>query len=449
MGLPITKIEEDFLLRKIAEIKNLIGEFVEKCLSEGLEVVSEDNEIIIKESSRTLVISTRFLDPSIIPNHIDILGLENSMRIYGDEIEFVIFMPFIHLSGLRFILENSDKFLGYVISTNWCLGQGNRLSRLFREFIMNRIKFNELRVGYDLPHNQSDEYLLLHQRSLLLEETLYDLAKKFESVRKLLDSDYLENQIKSLLSLVATNASEDKLRSLMINLLELVGFRINKQLSGKPGHADIIITNPIRIVIEIKRETGNEDSVLQALNYSETYSIEGRFDTLKRGLKWIPVLVAPRFKLEAINIATEMKVSLLTFQDFANLIKLLGIHGLSTKGLLHLLRPGLCSDIISEELKAREKEVEELCMVLSAGRMLREIRSDERLREVIRRLFKRDISNEKIRKYLTSFMNIPVDIIQESSGKLLFDRRVLFFSLIRFFNNLLKKVKKYESFPVS
>jgi len=368
------------------------------------------------------------------------------MRVYGKSPFLVFFTLFANVSAIKMISEKPDRSALYILSSGWKVGGNHEVFRFLDGVLRDRgLRFESFPLD-DVPDNEHFNDILLRDQLLhFRNRVIMDLGRKLRTFMHKFDINYLFRKLEEFEKMISTQVKEETIRRRLVYLLKLSGLIINEELSGKPGQADIIVVAPVRLAIELKVGTANRDAVIQVINYVESYRYDPAFGFVGIPLKWIPIVMAHDFTLDAVGYAKDMGVSLLKYDDIIHLIKLLSIYGFSEEMFRRVFVPGLSGDFVRKELSEKERLLDELAIVLASNAILERIESVYQLRNLIKYSFNRDVSPDFLNELLSVFKLLPVEVVKFHDKAYSFNKIALFFSLPRFINYLLLKVSEYEN----
>jgi|GEM_PF-6637991 len=439
----LSSYEELFLLKFRNRVRDIVMEFADACRREGFRVLPLENGWIIEHDEYGSLAIGFFSNALSEPvTHIDLTKLIQEMEsIVQGELLIAAFHSFASLSAIKIVRNESERVRLYLLSSKEFVGGNGYILDLFHDFLSKKERFKPLDLPEVSDPDALNKLLLAHQYNTLLIRLSRFLFRKLRELRLVYDFDFFAGLLNKLVKYSEERVDEAKMRRLIIRIFEALGFKVEKKRSGAPGHGDVIITSPLRIVIEIKRDRAGESDVYQAKKYEEFYSLEKKFSPLGVKHKWKPILLAPSFTLGARDIAKELGVSLITFKDLFNLFLLLGIYGISNKELLRILHPGECRESIQRMLMNYEKLLADTVLLLTAISDIRMFKDLNQLRKYILQSYSKDVLSEKIFNLITAFLNAPIRVFSESPDGISFNYRAFFHALPRFIDYLIKKVK--------
>ena len=369
MSEEVEEMLESLLNAEINRISNLLTK-------RGYSSFSIYNSLVFSKGASVIIIIS---DPSLSAEKAENLTSYFS-KIYSFSPSFVFLSSAPDRAIVR-ILKSTPSVL-CIPHTKKCYGRRSLQELLFPNYLIQ-----------DPDNLPSKDELYVD----VLSHLISILRRKLRNVHINYNYFAFRKELESSLDLIG---DEILFNNTIISILRSAGFEIHES-SNKPGHADIVLLKPLRVVIEVKNERANLSSIDQIIDYVKLYGAK-----IKLGFRGL--LVAPSFPEDVIYSAETEKISLLSLEPFIDFLSLAYLIG--SKASSYLI-PGICDDLVKKGLNEIRDMLRGMGEALKVASMLGPIKISM-LREVITKV-KGDFKDKHVEALLSFLKSIPIKPFSE------------------------------------
>lgn len=420
---------------------DVLNKFANDCEEDGFQVMRRQNLFVVIIHNTSLVVS--FINSPWRITAAEFRRVELEARNICEEEPYIVVFCWDFSNSLLEAWDKEGRIAVYSLARMQKLPINNLEPLVALEKRLEQQGFVFEEFYSEVKDLTVDVALKIEAENMFLRRVFSEFEEEIIKYRKTLDPKFFMEKYYSIVSDAEKGKWEHTITKNLISAFLDSGFKIDLNKSDKAGHADLIITFPFKLVIEVKNETAKLDAIEQVFRYKEEYSRQRSFAKTGISQKWFALVVAPGFDQRIEEPAKSLGVSLVDFKDILRLLDARLKYGIPSFEFQKIFEDGgFISGEITELIERYREELEKRIIVYRAIKELGAVNSVSAVVEYIIKKYRYHISLEEVKKILVEMSSPLLRLLVKKDGK--FATRVddPFISIHKIIENFRKEVSK-------